>query len=76
MNHFASKFIVVAQDKLMQARDERVSLMNEVRLSHEVYIFLLTSCFICVARFSEGFACSRHVKAVARKISLELKRLL
>jgi hypothetical protein len=36
MNHFASKFVVVAQDNLMQARDERVSLMNEVRLNHDV----------------------------------------
>ncbi|KAF8324040.1 ATP-binding cassette transporter [Clavulina sp. PMI_390] len=30
MNHFASKIVVVAQDNLMKARDERVSLTNEV----------------------------------------------
>lgn len=32
MNHYASKVVVVAQDNLMKARDERVALMNEVRL--------------------------------------------
>lgn len=31
LNHQASKFVIVAQDNLMKARDERVSLMNEVR---------------------------------------------
>lgn len=31
MNHFAGKVVVGAQDNLMKARDERVSLMNEVR---------------------------------------------
>ena len=31
LNHFASKVVVSAQDNLMKARDERVSLMNEVR---------------------------------------------
>ena len=31
MNHYASKVVVVAQDNLMKARDERVALMNEVR---------------------------------------------
>lgn len=30
MNHFAGKIVVGAQDNLMKARDERVSLMNEV----------------------------------------------
>ena len=30
MNHFAGKVVVGAQDNLMKARDERVSLMNEV----------------------------------------------
>ena len=30
LNHFAGKVIVNAQDNLMKARDERVSLMNEV----------------------------------------------
>lgn len=30
MNHFAGKFVIVAQDNLMKARDERVSLMNEI----------------------------------------------
>ena len=30
MNHYASKVVVVAQDNLMKARDERVALMNEV----------------------------------------------
>ena len=30
LNHFASKVVVSAQDNLMKARDERVSLMNEV----------------------------------------------
>ena len=30
INHFAGKVIVNAQDNLMKARDERVSLMNEV----------------------------------------------
>lgn len=33
MNHYASKVVVVAQDNLMKARDERVALMNEV-ISH------------------------------------------
>ena len=32
LNHFAGKVVVGAQDSLMKARDERVSLMNEVRL--------------------------------------------
>lgn len=66
MNHFASKFVVVAQDNLMQARDERVSLMNEARLSHKhLKISLLTSCFICIIRFLEAFECLRHVETVA-----------
>ena len=30
LNHFAGKIIVNAQDNLMKARDERVSLMNEI----------------------------------------------
>ncbi|KAH7096201.1 multidrug resistance-associated ABC transporter [Auriculariales sp. MPI-PUGE-AT-0066] len=30
INHFASKVVVSAQDNLMKARDERVSLMNEI----------------------------------------------
>ena len=30
LNHFAGKVVVGAQDNLMKARDERVSLMNEV----------------------------------------------
>ena len=30
LNHFAGKVIVNAQDNLMKARDERVSLMNEI----------------------------------------------
>jgi len=30
VNHFASKVVVSAQDNLMKARDERVSLMNEI----------------------------------------------
>ncbi|TFY65276.1 hypothetical protein EVJ58_g2068 [Rhodofomes roseus] len=30
LNHFASKIVVSAQDNLMKARDERVSLMNEI----------------------------------------------
>ena len=30
LNHFAGKVIVSAQDNLMNARDERVSLMNEI----------------------------------------------
>ncbi|RPD54947.1 multidrug resistance-associated ABC transporter [Lentinus tigrinus ALCF2SS1-7] len=30
MNHFAGKVVVGAQDNLMKARDERVSLMNEI----------------------------------------------
>ena len=30
LNHFAGKVIVSAQDNLMKARDERVSLMNEI----------------------------------------------
>ncbi|KAL4260343.1 ATP-binding cassette transporter C [Pleurotus pulmonarius] len=30
MNHFAGKIVVGAQDNLMKARDERVSLMNEI----------------------------------------------
>ncbi|KAH9932951.1 ATP-binding cassette transporter [Fomitopsis serialis] len=30
LNHFASKVVVSAQDSLMKARDERVSLMNEI----------------------------------------------
>ncbi|OAX34300.1 multidrug resistance-associated ABC transporter [Rhizopogon vinicolor AM-OR11-026] len=32
LNHFAGKVVVNAQDNLMKARDERVSLMNEVIL--------------------------------------------
>lgn len=32
MNHYASKVVVGAQENLMKARDERVSLMNEVSL--------------------------------------------
>lgn len=31
LNHLAGKIVVGAQDNLMKARDERVSLMNEVR---------------------------------------------
>lgn len=30
MNHWAGKVVVIAQDSLMKARDERVSLMNEI----------------------------------------------
>ena len=30
LNHFAGKVVVNAQDNLMKARDERVSLMNEI----------------------------------------------
>lgn len=30
LNHFAGKIVVKAQDGLMEARDERVALMNEV----------------------------------------------
>ncbi|KAF8518400.1 multidrug resistance-associated ABC transporter [Hysterangium stoloniferum] len=30
MNHWASKVVVTAQDSLMKARDERISLMNEI----------------------------------------------
>jgi hypothetical protein len=30
LNHFAGKVVVGAQENLMKARDERVSLMNEV----------------------------------------------
>ncbi len=30
MNHFAGAVVVNAQDKLMKARDKRISLMNEV----------------------------------------------
>lgn len=30
MNHWAGKVVVKAQDSLMKARDERVSLMNEI----------------------------------------------
>ena len=30
INHWAGKVVVVAQDSLMKARDERVSLMNEI----------------------------------------------
>jgi len=30
MNHYAGKVVVVAQDSLMKARDERVALMNEI----------------------------------------------
>ena len=30
LNHFAGKAVVNAQDNLMKARDERVSLMNEI----------------------------------------------
>jgi len=30
LNHFAGKVVINAQDNLMKARDERVSLMNEV----------------------------------------------
>lgn len=30
LNHLAGKIVVGAQDNLMKARDERVSLMNEV----------------------------------------------
>ncbi|KDQ21679.1 hypothetical protein BOTBODRAFT_26106 [Botryobasidium botryosum FD-172 SS1] len=30
LNHWASKFVISAQDNLMKSRDERVSLMNEI----------------------------------------------
>jgi hypothetical protein len=30
MNHYAGKIVLVAQENLMKARDERVALMNEV----------------------------------------------
>ena len=30
LNHLASKVVVVAQNNLMEARDQRVALMNEV----------------------------------------------
>ena len=29
LNHYASKIVVTAQDNLMKARDERISIMNE-----------------------------------------------
>jgi len=32
LNHIAGKVVVKAQDSLMEARDERVALMNEVRI--------------------------------------------
>lgn len=32
LNHYASKVVVGAQENLMKARDERVALMNEVRI--------------------------------------------
>ena len=39
LNHFAGKVVINAQDNLMKARDERVSLMNEViTLSTSVYL--------------------------------------
>ena len=39
LNHFAGKVVINAQDNLMKARGERVSLMNEViTLSTSVYL--------------------------------------
>lgn len=32
VNHYGSKYVVASQESLMRARDERVALMNEVRL--------------------------------------------
>lgn len=37
MNHFAGKIVVVAQENLMKARDERVTLMNEVSIFEAVF---------------------------------------
>lgn len=33
LNHYGVKVLVAAQEELMRSRDERVALMNEVRLS-------------------------------------------
>lgn len=41
MNHYASKVVVVAQDNLMKARDERVALMNEVGPDVQCCYFIL-----------------------------------
>lgn len=41
LNHYASVFVVSAQDNLMKARDERVSLMNEV--SHCIFFLVFLS---------------------------------
>jgi hypothetical protein len=30
LNHYAGKVVVVAQENLMRARDERIALMNEI----------------------------------------------
>lgn len=40
MNHFAGKAVIGAQSNLMKARDERISLMNEV-----CQIILFLACF-------------------------------
>ncbi len=50
MNHYAGKVVVVAQDNLMKARDERVALMNEVR---ECYISDLSRCLF-ITFFFQG----------------------
>ena len=59
MNHFASKFVVIAQDNLMQARDERISLMNEVGLVHDTLKFIFMLCFT----FSQVLGGIRMLKA-------------
>lgn len=53
LNHLAGKIVVGAQDNLMKARDERVSLMNEVcalSLAHPVKL----ACAHCHDRVDSG----------------------
>lgn len=45
MNHYAGKVVVGAQENLMKARDERVSLMNEVNIDGALYVLRLQLIF-------------------------------
>lgn len=55
LNHLAGKVVVGAQENLMKARDERVSLMNEVCTSNQLLVLPLN----LVCRFLGVFACSK-----------------
>lgn len=71
MNHFAGKVVVGAQDNLMKARDERVSLMNEVCCAHQgsrVTKWLTTRQILGGIRMLKFMAWERSFEARVHKI--------